>query len=86
MLAPALGGLPTGEYAPNKVKKTVVGVGHADKTQVAHMVQMQLPGCGSHGHDVMDALAIAICHAVHANARGFEAAPKVRQTSAGAIL
>lgn len=58
-------GLPVGEYAPNKVKKTVVGVGHADKVQVQHMVRLQLPGCEPAGADAADALAIAICHAFY---------------------
>ena len=44
MLVPAQAGLPVGEYAPNPVKKTVVGVGHADKRQIDHMVRLQLPG------------------------------------------
>ena len=66
MLVPAQFGLLVGEYAPNKVKKTVVGVGHADKTQVAHMVRVQLPGVDLAGADAADALAIAICHAHHA--------------------
>src|SRR6056297_494240 len=44
MLVPAQAGLVIGEYAPNKVKKTVVGVGHAEKHQVEHMVKLQLPG------------------------------------------
>ena len=44
MLVPAQAGIPVGEYAPNTVKKTVVGVGHADKRQVEHMVRLQLPG------------------------------------------
>jgi len=69
MLVPAQFGLDIGEYAPNKVKKTVVGVGHADKTQVAHMVKVQLPGVELAGHDAADALAIAICHAHHAASR-----------------
>lgn len=63
MLAAAQAGLPIGEYAPNRVKKTVVGVGHADKRQVMHMVRLQLPGCDPQGPDAADALAIAICHA-----------------------
>ena len=63
MLVPAQAGLAVGEYAPNTVKKTVVGVGHADKRQVDHMVRMQLPGCAPAGPDAADALAIAICHA-----------------------
>ena len=65
MLVPAQAGLTVGEYAPNTVKKTVVGVGHADKGQVAHMVRMQLPGVEIAGPDAADALAIAICHAHH---------------------
>lgn len=66
LLVPARAGLPVGEYAPNTVKKTVVGVGHADKCQVAHMVALQLPGAKPAGPDAADALAIAICHAHHA--------------------
>lgn len=63
MLVPARAGIVVGEYAPNAVKKAVVGVGHADKVQVAHMVRMQLPGVEIAGPDAADALAIAICHA-----------------------
>ncbi|MEL7107233.1 MAG: crossover junction endodeoxyribonuclease RuvC [Pseudomonadota bacterium] len=68
MLVPARAGLMVGEYAPNTVKKTVVGVGHADKKQVQHMVSLQLPGVEFAGADAADALAIAICHAHHARA------------------
>lgn len=74
MLVPAQAGLEVGEYAPNKIKKTVVGVGHADKTQVLHMVQIQLPGAQIAGPDAADALAIAICHAHHGAAGGLAAA------------
>ncbi|MFU1477733.1 crossover junction endodeoxyribonuclease RuvC [Roseovarius sp. C7] len=63
LLVPAQAGLSVGEYAPNRVKKTVVGVGHADKGQIAHMVKMQLPGANPESPDAADALAIAICHA-----------------------
>lgn len=65
MLALARAGLEIGEYAPNAVKKAVVGVGHADKDQIAHMVRMHLPGCAPDSPDAADALAIAICHAHH---------------------
>lgn len=65
LLSLALAGLPVSEYAPNLIKKTVVGAGRAEKSQVDMMVQMLLPGCGSHGPDAMDALAIAITHAQH---------------------
>ncbi len=74
MLVPAKAGLSVGEYAPNTVKKTVVGVGHADKAQIAHMVAVQLPGAKIEGADAADALAIAICHAHHGLARGLTAA------------
>ena len=74
MLVPAQAGLTVGEYAPNSVKKTVVGVGHAEKAQILHMVQLQLPGAVIAGPDAADALAIAICHAHHAQAPGLEAA------------
>ncbi|QFT94106.1 Crossover junction endodeoxyribonuclease RuvC [Roseovarius sp. THAF9] len=69
LLVPAQFGLDVGEYAPNTVKKTVVGVGHAGKDQVAHMVRVQLPGVELAGADAADALAIAICHAHHGPAR-----------------
>jgi crossover junction endodeoxyribonuclease RuvC len=63
-------GLSSAEYAPNAVKKAVVGVGHADKVQVAHMVRHQLPGVVLNGADAADALAIAICHAHHLQSAG----------------
>ena len=50
------------------MKKTVVGVGHADKKQVEHMVRLQLPGIVIAGPDAADALAIAICHAHYGGA------------------
>ena len=63
MLAPALAGLEIGEYAPNTIKKSVVGVGHANKKQVEAMVKLQLPKVEVSGADAADALAIAMCHA-----------------------
>lgn len=69
LLAPAEAGLPVGEYAPNAVKKTVVGVGHAAKEQVQHMVRVQLAGVQFDSPDAADALAIAICHARHLQGR-----------------
>lgn len=65
LLAPAMHGLVVGEYSANKVKKSVVGVGHADKDQVAVMVQRLLPTAGKVTADAADALAVAICHAHH---------------------
>lgn len=69
MLAPAEAGLAVGEYAPNAVKKAVVGVGHAQKEQVQHMVRVHLPGVVLAGPDAADALAIAICHVHHLQSR-----------------
>lgn len=70
LLVPAQFGLTVGEYAPNAVKKTVVGVGHAAKVQVDHMVRIHLPGVQIAGPDAADALAIAICHAHHLQSAG----------------
>lgn len=70
LLVPAQAGIPVGEYAPNAVKKTVVGVGHAAKQQVDHMVRLHLPGVQIAGPDAADALAVAICHAHHVQSAG----------------
>lgn len=70
LLVPALRGVPVAEYAPNAVKKVVVGVGHAEKRQVEHMVRLQLPTATILGPDAADALAIALCHAHHARFSG----------------
>ncbi|MGV1014243.1 MAG: crossover junction endodeoxyribonuclease RuvC [Methyloceanibacter sp.] len=63
MLVPALLGLPIAEYAPNAVKKTVVGTGHGDKGQIRAMVRCLLPRASFDSADAADALAIAITHA-----------------------
>ncbi len=65
MLAPAMAGISVAEYAPNVVKKSVVGAGHAEKDQVKHMVKVLLPRAEMNTADSTDALAIAICHAHH---------------------
>jgi len=70
LLAASTSGLGVGEYAPRSVKKSVVGTGTADKTQVAHMMTVLMPGCGVKAGDAADALAIAICHAHRVNAQG----------------
>lgn len=69
LLAPALYGIPVFEYAPNQIKKSVVGRGHAAKTQVQFMVARLLPGCVATSADAADALAVAICHASHGTGR-----------------
>jgi len=65
MLAPAMFGITVAEYAPNQVKKTVVGAGHADKNQIAVMLKILLPKAEPPSADAADALAIAITHAHH---------------------
>lgn len=65
LLAMASAGLPVGEYAPNKVKKSVVGAGHADKAQIKAMVEILLGRPGVKAADAADALAVAITHAHH---------------------
>lgn len=52
--------LPLFEFDPTKVKKSLVGVGHADKNQVETMVKILLPGCKPKNNDSSDALAMAI--------------------------
>ena len=65
MLVPAMSGIPVAEYAPNQVKKTVVGAGHADKNQIRVMLGVLLPKAAPKTPDAADALAIAITHAHH---------------------
>lgn len=65
MLAPAMFGIAVSEYAPNQVKKTVVGAGHADKNQIRIMLKILLPKADPKSADAADALAIAITHAHH---------------------
>ena len=65
MLSPAMFGISVAEYAPNQVKKTVVGAGHADKQQIAMMLKILLPKAEPPSADAADALAIAITHAHH---------------------
>ena len=69
LLVPARAGLPVTEYPTNLVKKSVVGAGHADKTQVQMMMRVLLPGCTIKSPDAADALAVAVCHAHHRSTR-----------------
>jgi crossover junction endodeoxyribonuclease RuvC len=69
MIAPARAGLPVAEYAAKVVKKSVVGVGSADKQQVGWMIARLLPTAGPTTSDAADALAVAIAHAHARTAR-----------------
>ena len=57
------GGIEVAEYTALQVKQAVVGNGHADKTQVQHMVRRLLALTGDPRADAADALACAIAHA-----------------------
>ncbi|MDP3409952.1 crossover junction endodeoxyribonuclease RuvC [Bosea sp. (in: a-proteobacteria)] len=77
LVVPALAGLDVAEYAANLVKKTVVGVGHADKKQVQMMIRVLLPKAETRSTDAADALAVAICHAQHRGMRALVAQMRV---------
>jgi crossover junction endodeoxyribonuclease RuvC len=77
LVVPALAGLSVAEYAANLVKKTVVGVGHADKKQVQMMIRVLLPKAETRSADAADALAVAICHAQHRGMRALVAQLRV---------
>jgi crossover junction endodeoxyribonuclease RuvC len=74
MLVPAIAGLPVAEYAPNLVKKTIIGVGHGEKAQIRMMIGVLLPKADPRSHDAADALAIAVTHAHHRQSAVLEAA------------
>jgi len=65
MVVPARAGVPVAEYAPNLVKKSIVGAGHGDKAQVRMMIGVLLPKADPSTDDAADALAIAVTHAHH---------------------
>ena len=65
LLVPARAGVPVSEYAPNLVKKTIVGAGHGEKAQIRMMIGVLLPRADPQSEDAADALAIAVTHAHH---------------------
>jgi crossover junction endodeoxyribonuclease RuvC len=65
MVVPARAGVPVAEYAPNLVKKSIVGTGHGDKAQIRMMIGVLLPKADPNSDDAADALAIAVTHAHH---------------------
>jgi crossover junction endodeoxyribonuclease RuvC len=68
MVAAAGAGLKVAEYSPALVKQAVVGTGRAAKEQVGMMIRTLLPGSTATA-DAADALAVAVCHAHHAQTR-----------------
>ena len=67
-------GLTVAEYAPNLVKKTIVGAGHCEKIQIRLMVKILLPKADPHTDDAADALAVAVTHAHHRQSAALRAA------------
>jgi crossover junction endodeoxyribonuclease RuvC len=65
ILALAQNGLSVAEYSANRIKQSITGHGHAEKTQIQMMIGILLPGSGKLAADAADALAVAITHAHH---------------------
>lgn len=64
ILAAGQAGIEVTEYSPREIKRSIVGMGNASKSQVQYMVKnllnlREIP----HPEDAADALAIALCHA-----------------------
>lgn len=55
--------MPVMEYSARQIKKSVVGMGAAQKDQVQFMVKRLLNLTGTPQVDAADALAVALCHA-----------------------
>jgi len=77
MVVPAKAGVPVAEYAPNLVKKSIVGTGHGDKAQIRMMIGVLLPKADPSSDDAADALAIAVTHAHHRQSAVVEAAVRI---------
>ena len=73
LLVPARAGVSVAEYAPNLVKKTIVGAGHAEKDQIRLMIGVLLPKADPASEDAADALAIAVTHAHHRQSAALKA-------------
>jgi crossover junction endodeoxyribonuclease RuvC len=74
LLVPARAGVNVAEYAPNLVKKTIVGAGHCEKAQIRMMIGVLLPTADPGSDDAADALAIAVTHAHHRQSAVLKAA------------
>lgn len=69
MLLVAEAGLPLGEYPPATVKRAVAGHGRAGKPEIQRVVTWLCALQSAPRADAADALAIALCHAFHREAR-----------------
>ncbi|MGH8597910.1 MAG: crossover junction endodeoxyribonuclease RuvC [Gammaproteobacteria bacterium] len=76
--------IPVHEYSPNQIKQAIVGRGHAEKSQVQHMVKALLALTTAPAADAADALATALCHG-HTR-QGLLAVRGARRVRAGRYL
>lgn len=68
LMTPAELNISVFEYTPNQIKKSITGVGHAEKTQVDMMVHRLISNVPEKlPPDASDALSMALCHAFHHN-------------------
>ena len=86
LLVPARRQISVSEYAPNFIKRSVTGSGHADKNQIKTMVQMLLPQAEIANEHAADALAIAITLAHAGDFGGKMQAAIERATAKGAVI
>jgi crossover junction endodeoxyribonuclease RuvC len=73
------------EYAPNLIKSTAVGHGHADKEGVRKFLDMMLGKIEYKTHDESDAVAIAICHIINKNIKITTSSVKKKKSSSGGL-
>ena len=85
LLEPARRGVTVAEYAPNFIKRSVTGSGHADKNQINMMVSMLLP-TAKIANEHADALAIAITLAHAGDFGGKMQAAIARAEAKGAVI
>jgi crossover junction endodeoxyribonuclease RuvC len=81
-------GLVVHEYAPTRIKQSVVGNGRAAKAQIQRVVRRQLGLSATPAADAADALAAAICHAQAGRLAtlGVRAGPRPRRRSGGTVV
>lgn len=65
ILTASINNIPVFEYSPNLIKKSVTGVGKAQKQQMVAMIKYIFPNILLETEDEADSLCIAICHCNH---------------------
>jgi crossover junction endodeoxyribonuclease RuvC len=85
LLVAAKAGVPIAEYAPNLVKKSIIGVGHGEKGQIRMMVGVLLPKASPGSEDAADALAVALTHAHHRTSAILRLSADLDQPATGSV-